>query len=96
MREGIGIHKWMKREVVKNSALGRVFVKFACAKCGRAIDGDCGIERYKRNGDAGLLADAYGRDVKDCPILAEASDTGVDASALIAAKVHRKWDELRD
>lgn len=69
MREGIGIHKWIKKEVVKNSALRQALVKFACAKCGCAIDGACDIERYKRNGDAGLLADAYGRDVKDCPIL---------------------------
>ena len=69
MREGIGIHKWIKKEFVKNSALRRVFVKFACAKCGCAIDGACGIEHYNRNGDAGLLADAYTRDVSDCPIL---------------------------
>lgn len=27
---------------------------------------------------------------------AEASDTGIDAAALIAAKVQRKWDQLRD
>lgn len=27
---------------------------------------------------------------------AEASDTGIDAVALIAAKVQRKWDEMRD
>lgn len=69
LREGIGIHKWIKKEVVKNRAMGLVLVKFACAKCGRAIDGGCDIERYDGNGDAGLLADAYGRDVPDCPII---------------------------
>ena len=58
-----------RKKFVKNSALGRVFVKFACAKCGCAVDDACDIERYKRNGDAGLLADAYGRDVPDCPIV---------------------------